>query len=287
MIKRLSIEPTSYCNLNCIFCAKEHRKDNGIMNYDFFCDIVNQAIDCGIKQFALTPMIGELFMDKGIFKKIEYLEKKEVDYFFFTNFTLIGIPEILKLKELKHLLKIYYSVYGESLEAFKFLTRGKESEFNNIVNSLEYIINKTPELADKILFIMKFLHIDFYKKFMHSDFTKLLYRYKVRGNLLAQLYNLDIWDGFVPPSRISSKLSVLDDFIERPCEQMPLSQIVLWNGRYNLCGCRDVREKFHIANLKEVPFKDCYEGDIYNEKLENSVEICGQCTMMCNKGIFV
>ena len=58
---------------------------------DFFVEVVNQALEIGYKNLGLTPQTGDIFMDKDIFKKFEYLDQNKIleGYYFYTNFILI------------------------------------------------------------------------------------------------------------------------------------------------------------------------------------------------------
>ena len=77
VLNNLNIETTSRCNLKCKFCAYEKRDLDVVphetMSYDFFVEVVNQALEIGYKNIGLTPQTGDIFMDKGIDKKFEYL----------------------------------------------------------------------------------------------------------------------------------------------------------------------------------------------------------------------
>ena len=58
------------------------------MDMKLFKNITNQCLDLGYKNFGLTPVTGDIFMDKNIIEKLDYLEtlKKLSGYYFYTNF---------------------------------------------------------------------------------------------------------------------------------------------------------------------------------------------------------
>ena len=71
----LSIETSSLCNLECRFCAYVKKSSPKVtMKDEFFRSCVGQAIDMGYRRFELTPCTGDIFMDRGIFRKLEHLE---------------------------------------------------------------------------------------------------------------------------------------------------------------------------------------------------------------------
>ena len=87
--EHIYIETTNICNLGCKFCAysKASTKKTSMPNEKFF-EIINNATELGYDTFGLTPIVGEVFVDKNFLKKLNFLEnhKKVKNYHFFTNF---------------------------------------------------------------------------------------------------------------------------------------------------------------------------------------------------------
>ncbi|MBD3340690.1 MAG: radical SAM protein, partial [Candidatus Lokiarchaeota archaeon] len=119
--EHLYVEVTNICNLRCRFCAYSKSTNEKIVmpNQKFF-DIINQATEFGYHTFGLTPIVGEVFVDKNFMEKIRFLEQhpKVKNYSFFTNFTLANeeiIDQILKTKKLH---EFFISIYGHNEKAF-------------------------------------------------------------------------------------------------------------------------------------------------------------------------
>ena len=73
--QKIQIETSGRCNLACKFCAYSKKVEGKtIMSMDLFQEVVNQAADMGFSEIGLTPMTGEVFMDKGIIEKMHYLD---------------------------------------------------------------------------------------------------------------------------------------------------------------------------------------------------------------------
>src|ERR1700742_5173083 len=86
-----SIETSSACNLKCRFCAYTKKSTPTVgMPYDEFLDVVRQALALGYRRFELTPCTGDIFMDRSIMRKLEYLDghPQVQSYEFFTNLTI-------------------------------------------------------------------------------------------------------------------------------------------------------------------------------------------------------
>ncbi len=105
-VPTLSIETSSLCNLECRFCAYVKKSSAKVtMKDEFFRSCVGQAIDMGYRRFDLTPCTGDIFMDRGIFRKLEHLESAAAveGYAFHTNFTIPRARDIKRLFDLRKL----------------------------------------------------------------------------------------------------------------------------------------------------------------------------------------
>ena len=98
-LNNINIETTSRCNLKCKFCAYDKRDllsvPHTTMSQEKFEDVVNQSIELGYENIGLTPTTGDIFMDKDIINKLEYLEGKEKlkGYYLYTNFIPINFEK--------------------------------------------------------------------------------------------------------------------------------------------------------------------------------------------------
>ena len=73
--RRLFIEPVSFCNLKCRFCSyPKNVHPRTIMPLEMFRSCVDQAAALGIRSIGLTPINGDVFMDKRMHRKFDYLE---------------------------------------------------------------------------------------------------------------------------------------------------------------------------------------------------------------------
>ncbi len=134
----LFVDPTGLCNLGCKFCAYPKLENGFTMELNFFKEIINQATQMGFSNFFITPMLGDVFMDKTIFEKLEFLENHEKvkSFSFYTNFVLArNIEKIFKFSKLKD---FEVSVYGLNEVDFAKVTTKDKKQYalfeNNILN---------------------------------------------------------------------------------------------------------------------------------------------------------
>ena len=98
------IETSSACNLKCRFCAYTKKSTPTVgMPYDSFVHTVRQAVDLGYSRFELTPCTGDVFMDRSLMRKLEYLEQhpQVAGYEFFTNLTIPKPETVERLADLR------------------------------------------------------------------------------------------------------------------------------------------------------------------------------------------
>src|SRR5882672_7085887 len=96
----LFVETSSLCNLKCRFCAYEKKQSPKVsMPDEFFRNCIRQATAMGYRQFELTPCTGDIFMDRHIFNKLQYLQDDPAveSFQFFTNFTIPKTKDIERI----------------------------------------------------------------------------------------------------------------------------------------------------------------------------------------------
>ena len=77
--KRLFIEPISYCNLACKFCTyPKNLHPKTVMDEDLFRSSIDQAAAMGFECIVLTPINGEIFMDKNAIERLRYIENSVI-----------------------------------------------------------------------------------------------------------------------------------------------------------------------------------------------------------------
>ena len=84
----LIVETVNICNNNCIICAysKTTRK-KGIMNQEVFKKILFDYDEIGGGGLSLTPVVGEIFLDKDLVTRFKEIQKHPMitDVSFTTN----------------------------------------------------------------------------------------------------------------------------------------------------------------------------------------------------------
>ena len=148
ILDHINIESTSVCNLKCKFCAYDKRDLEQVplqsMEMNLFKNITRQCLDLGYKNFGLTPVTGDIFMDKNIIEKLDYLETLDNlnGYYFYTNFIATKENKILKLLDCKKLSHLGLSIYGHDEESFIRFSKGSESSYRILIKNLNFLYNQ-------------------------------------------------------------------------------------------------------------------------------------------------
>lgn len=118
----IRFEVTNKCNARCIMCPREKMKrKQGILDFDLYKKILNEAISYGAKQVSLENY-GESFLDPYIFKRAEYAKSKGLEVYTITNGSLFNEENCQKVLELFD--KVRISMYATTKETYEALHRG-------------------------------------------------------------------------------------------------------------------------------------------------------------------
>jgi hypothetical protein len=258
----LGIETSSYCNLNCCFCAYGKKQSAKVTMSDaFFQDCVGQAVDLGYRTFDLTPCTGDVFMDHHIFNKLQFLDgHPDVENFgFHTNLTIPKSKDIERLVCLNKLHYIVVSIYGCDLETFIAITKSTEKVYRRLIANLEAML----AVVDRRKFG---LNLSFHTgrkslRGVNSDITRLVGQYQKAGiNVKSAHLMYNNWGGYVSQEDVKG----LPFHIHGPgavykkgaCVRLFTSVQIMATGIVNGCSCRDVDATLRLGDLHKQPLRD-------------------------------
>jgi MoaA/NifB/PqqE/SkfB family radical SAM enzyme len=263
----LSIETSSLCNLKCRFCAYTKKQSPKVSMKDaFFIDCIEQALDMGYRRFGMTPCTGDVFMDRHLFDKLDFLERHPdvTGYQFFTNFTVPDADDVKRLVRLEKLGHLTISVYGHDLATFIAITKSTEKVYRRLLANLETLYER---LDDK-----KF-GLDFGLRSTRelprqpvSDLLKLLTRFERAGVPVHKsrgLYNN--WGGYITNDDVRGlaiDITGTDAIYKNgACAHLFTTVQIMANGIVNGCACRDVDATLRIGDLNEQKLRDILSVD--------------------------
>jgi MoaA/NifB/PqqE/SkfB family radical SAM enzyme len=256
------IETSSACNLKCRFCAYTKKSSPTVsMGYEPFVDVVGQALDLGYRRFELTPCTGDVFMDRTIWRKLDFLEQHpQVDsYEFFTNFTVPKPDTVERLAALRKLRHLTVSLYGHDCESFVKIAGGTPKLYARLLANLEALLPIVPRASFELALALRTSRRR--PRSPVTDLLAIVERFRGAGAeiwVAPGIYNN--WGGYISQSDVEG----LDMYINSTesaykygaCEKLFNSVQVTASGVVNACACRDVDATLQIGDVTKTPLAD-------------------------------
>lgn len=264
MLKRVYLEITNACNLNCPFCTNE--KGNNFMALEDIKDYLLQ-----IKQYCdyvYLHILGEPTLHPNFNEILDFLDENDMKLQLVTNGTLLNkYPNIMNHKCLRKLSISIHSINNVDINNsyFDIINNLIETDHdtklelrfydkNNLSNNLnEYLIN----LKNKYYF----------------ELTAKQNSYKIKENTYIYFEELFRWPNINDPyiSNIGTCHGAIDMIA------------INSNSDVTIC-CLDPKAFNKIGNLKENTLADILNSNTYKQYIENfknnkiNSELCSKCS---------
>ena len=260
--KVLHIETSAVCNLDCCFCAYGKKLTPKVtMPGELFESCVKQALELGYEEFDLTPCTGDVFMDRGLFDKLDLLERSAGvrSYGFYTNFTVPRPQDIARLVRLKKLTGVGISVYGHDVVTFKLITRMNDKLYYRLVENIEQLFTVTRGLKIPVHFAIhpgaKSL------RGRKSELLDVIEKFKKAGasaKATKGLYNN--WGGYITQDDVKGvpiEVSAPDLIYKNgACVRLFTSVQVMATGIVNGCAARDTGATLQLGDATKAPLRE-------------------------------
>lgn len=285
----LCIETSSLCNLKCRFCAYEKKQSARVsMKTETFKDYVEQAIALGYRHFVLTPCTGDVFMDRHIFDKLDFLDNHPQvrGYEFFTNFTIPDAGEIKRLLGLNKLLHLTISLYGHDRNSFIAITKSTAKVYDRLLANLDTLYGLLGRKTFPLEFGLRSTNA--LPRLPVTDLLKSLKRFENAGVKVRTSRTYNNWGGYISTDDVKD----LDIYItgtdevykQGACVRLFTTVQVMASGIVNGCACRDVDATLRIGDLTATPLRDILSSrnETYMQLIEEQQrgefrQICGDC----------
>ncbi|GAB2896044.1 hypothetical protein GCM10027093_34630 [Paraburkholderia jirisanensis] len=285
----MAIEVTGACNLKCRFCAYEKKEIPKVsMSNDMFATSVNQAIALGYRDFELTPCTGDVFMDKRLYDKLDYLDNHaDVDrYHFFTNLSVPSEDQVRQLLTFKKLTHLTVSIYGHDEESFIAITKSTSKVYQRLLANLRILLaeEKRPfELS------FGFRSTASVPAEATGELMQLLKQFARKGAFINSSHGVfNNWGGMITEEDVKGLdvkiISGDSKHRSGPCSRIFDSPQVTATGLVNACACRDVNAVLRIGDIAKNSLADILSPDnpeyrrIVREQMEGKFQsVCDQC----------
>ncbi|MBK9241948.1 MAG: radical SAM protein [Acidobacteria bacterium] len=262
--KQLFVEPTSRCNLACRFCAYPLEvRPRTELTGDTFQALLDAADRVGIERLWLTPMTGDVFMDKGIFRKLEAVQQSSVrQVAFYTNFVTPDLEAIMRLKTFTKLRELHISLYGATEERFAAITAKPPQQFRRLVRNLGWLADALHEWPAAPAII---IDVREGSSFDPTRWTGPLYdvvQRLVRDHRasVGTATEYDNWGGLITDDHVVGLDIALTPgeslYHQGACIHMFQSTMVTSTGEVVGCGCRGYDSGLFLGDTKTEPLED-------------------------------
>ncbi|MCD4794581.1 MAG: radical SAM protein [Bacteroidales bacterium] len=287
----ISVEPTSFCNLECPECPagkKELTRFNGNIDFGLYRKIIDE-----FSPYLLNLILyfqGEPYLNKEIFKLIEYSAKEKK---VFTTSSTNGhyLNEENAEKTIRSGLdRLIISVDGTTQEVYEQYR--KKGDLNKVTEGIKNIVHWKKKLKSKTpQIVLQFLVFKFNEHQIND--IKLLSK-KLGADKFelksAQIYNFENDTTFIPTNDKYSRYKkaetgkyIIKNKLKNRCKRMWESSVITNTGDVLHC-CFDKNADYSYGNLKETSFKKLNNNSsaLMFRKMLNSgrkqIDICKNCT---------
>lgn len=264
MIKRVYLEITNTCNLDCPFCTIN--KGQSFMSIETIKNYLNQIKE--VSDYVYLHVLGEPLLHKDIDEIFNITDKLNLNVQLVTNGTLLSKNlNILKHKSLRKLSISLHSISSTNISADYFKTIDSIIENNNPFY-IELRMYDKDNLSDDL----KKYRDSLYDRY-NVETTVKTNSYKLKDNVYVYYSNLFDWPN------INNEIFSNDGYCHGGIDQLA----ILHDGKVTLC-CLDPSGHNTIGDLKKDTLLDILNSDKYKEVVSNfknrklTYELCKKCS---------
>lgn len=270
--KKIYIEITNKCNLNCTFCSEVKRKKEKITleNFEEIIKKINNYTD-----YIYLHVKGEPLLHPEIDKILDIAEKYNLKVNLTTNGTLF--PNVVdKIKDKKALHKINFSLHSENnyknyleniFENVKKLSTDTVAIYRLWTLNNNELDKKSQEIVEKI------------KNFYNLD-EKTYKNLKTKNNIkISSTIYVDKDNEFTWPDNIENELSPLGY-----CHALKTHIAILVDGTVVPC-CLDSNASIPLGNIYDNTLEEIINNEKY-KNLQRSFQNRKPCESLCRRCTF-
>lgn len=270
--KKIYIEITNKCNLNCTFCSEVKREKEKITleNFEEIIKKINNYTD-----YIYLHVKGEPLLHPEIDKILDIAEKYNLKVNLTTNGTLF--PNVVdKIKDKKALHKINFSLHSENnyknyleniFENVKKLSTDTVAIYRLWTLNNNELDKKSQEIVEKI------------KNFYNLD-EKTYKNLKTKNNIkISSTIYVDKDNEFTWPDNIENELSPLGY-----CHALKTHIAILVDGTVVPC-CLDSNASIPLGNIYDNTLEEIINNERY-KNLQRSFQNRKPCESLCRRCTF-
>lgn len=272
--RSLQIEPTNFCNVDCICCPTQRSsRKKGFMDLDLFTQIIDQASELKIK-LILLYLHGEPLLHPKIVDMVKYVKSKNMAVHLCTNGMRFDdrIAEGILGAGTNYSDYVGFSILGLTKDTYESIMR--RSKLDQVIGNIAYFTEAR-------------------KKAKQNGPVIEVKFYRLKENLAEVNQFMTFWHGKVDHVRLGGNISY--SFAEyknyetsipprtKTCKQIWERMTIMWNGDVSIC-VKDVDGEMVVGNLRENSIAEIFQCDtlktireIHRKKQFDQYPYCQNC----------
>jgi MoaA/NifB/PqqE/SkfB family radical SAM enzyme len=257
----LYIEGTNICNAKCVFCAyPQMERAKVTMPMETFTRVVDEYLKLGLGEVDLTPIVGDPFVDKHLFARLDYLAGRPegLGFHFYTNAILMRPGWIERLVAYGSKLTIFCSFGGFDRDTYHAIMG--VDKYDDALANIRGLIEEKKRTGSTIKIVIN-LRVPHGSE--RGEFWDYLVEQEQAGLVLVHsAYDYDNWGGKIADADLI-KVRLLPKPApprEGACYRLLIGPTVLADGRVNACCCRDVEATLIIGDVKRNSLAEIFSG---------------------------
>lgn len=280
----ISVELSSICNANCVFCAYQFfpkNREKKFIPENVFNQVIREVKAVKVQKIHLSPDLGEPTLSPGFIDKIEAFREAGVKKVELTTNAIalhkIGIDALLERGP--DIINISTTGFDAAMFWRIYRCQGYEIMRKNLIELLEKNNRRTFPREINI-----WLRIDVpVKEAMGLPGMEIV---TSLANDVCWMTEVDSWNGRIKQEMLPGTLRIQTTrgkLTRRPCRTL-LSLVIRVNGGVNACSCRNIENDTHLflGNLMEQGLLACFRrlgNVIKNWRQGKFPDVCKTCDM--------
>jgi len=281
----LICETVNICNSDCVFCPYSlQTRKFGTMDPDVFAEVCRQYVAMGGGRMSLTPMVGDVLLDKELASRIEMLRRYQhaVQPSVTTNlYALDRHSDDVVSGMLETLVRIHVSIYGITQEENEAIIRRKH--FKKLPEQARRLAELWERSSRRCNIVISFRNLYEHPAERLRDYVAEHFGHgEWFTGATAHYCN---WGG-----RMSGNLPGDAQFVpiqenHHTCTLLPFGMQVYWDGRVSACCCcdYDAGKDLALGDVRVETLTEIYNGtanrQIWADQEAGKMQgICRQCT---------
>jgi radical SAM protein with 4Fe4S-binding SPASM domain len=282
--RNLHIEGTNVCNASCVFCAyPQMQRPKLEMPMTDFRRIVDEYVAMGGRGVSLTPIVGDPFVDRRLFERLDYLASKPElrGFYFYTNAILMRPQLHSRILEYDARLHIHVSLGGFDRETYREMMG--VDQFEIVRRNLRAFIEAKLDSGSEVGLTF---HLRCPDAALAGDFWEECLEWQEAGLVrLLGTRAFDSWAGKVGSAELAEAglRRMARPYKRGACQLLFFKPVVLADGRVNACACRDVEAELIVGDLTESSLSEVWRGGRIAELIERHErgdfpDVCRRCS---------